>query len=224
MEYSYSNESQLYKLIYKFEELCLDKKYLFTNTRIKPENHILRRALTNFGYCNTETTILVERGTNNFNPDNILGKLKFTIRDYQIRDSEEIQSMAFNVFNYGRFHEDPYISVEHAKNRNKNWIIDLATSSKIIVGEINTTIFGFMAFSIEGNKASLQLGGVKSNFTIYSYPFWEKVFLEIKNRYEVQRISSTISSSNIRILNLYSSFGFKYSQTYFGYHKHRNKK
>ena len=217
----YSNEDLLYKSIADFEKYCVIHKYLFTNTRINPDDQIIRKVLSDQGYLNTETSLLVDRVVNNFNTDDI-GNLKFSLREYEIQDIEELKAISFDIFNHGRFFEDPYISEEIARTRNKNWIYDLMATSKIIVGEINTTMFGFMAFRVEGNRASLQLGGVKNNFTIYSYPFWHKFFLELIDKYEVKYISGLVSASNIRILNLYSYFGFKFSKAYFGYHKHRN--
>jgi len=220
-EIVYSDEKQLYKSLTEFEETCQTQKYLFTNTRINPDDQILRKALTEHGYFNTETSLLVERGINNLKFDVKLDNLKFVIRESKMPDLEELRMISFDIFNYGRFFEDPYISVENARIRNKNWINDLFNTSKIIIGELNKTIFGFMAFDVEGGKALLQLGGVRSNFSIYSYPFWYSVFLELIGKYEVRRISGIVSSSNIRIVNLYSHFGFKFSKVYFGYHKHR---
>jgi hypothetical protein len=221
-EIVYSNEYQLNMLIEKFEGYCINQKYLFTNIRINPEDKILRKVLNQLGYFNAETSLLVERGTNSFNVDNSVRNLKFTLRDYNVNDLDELQSMANTIFNHGRFFEDPYISYEQAKLRNKNWSNDLLAKSNIYIGEINTTIFGFMALNVENNKAVLQLGGVKNSFTMYSYSFWYKIFLEIIDKYEVKRISGLVSASNIRILNLYSYFNFKISNTFFGYHKHRN--
>jgi hypothetical protein len=220
-EVVYSSEKQLYKTIVKFEEFCISQKYLFTNSRINPDDRMLRKALSEMGYFNSETSLMVDLSINNFKPINNFGNLKFLIREYSAQDLEELRSISFNIFSHGRFFEDPYISIENAKARNKNWINYLIDKSIIIIGELNTTLFGYMAFQLEGDRASLLLGGVKSNFTMYSYPFWQKVFLELINKFEVKHISGIVSASNIRIMNLYSHFDFKFSKTFFGYHKHR---
>jgi hypothetical protein len=220
-EIVYSDEKQLYKSLTKFEEACQSQKYLFTNTRINPVDQILKKALTEHGYFNTETSLLVERGIYNLKFDKNIENLKFSIRECKIQDLDELRVISFDIFNHGRFFEDPYISAGNARIRNKNWIDDLLKMSKIIVGELNNRIFGFMAFNVEGEKALLLLGGVRSNFSIYSYPFWNKVFLELISNYKAKQITGIVSASNIRILNLYSYFGFKFLKAYFGYHKHR---
>ena len=221
-EIVFSSEELLHKLIIEFEEFCINENYLFTNTRINPDDKILRKVLSDQGFFNTETSSLIERNINNLKQDDIIKKVNFNIREYKPEDFEEIQSIAFDEFSYGRFFEDPYISIENARIRYKNWVIDLLTSSKIIVGEINSTVFGFMAFKVEGSDANIMLGGVKSNYAMFSYPFWYKFFLELNIKFEIKNVSALISASNIRILNLYSYFGFKFSKTFFGYHKHRN--
>ena len=218
----YSNESQLNKIIDKFEAFCLSQKYFFTNARINPDDQILRKSLSNMDYLNSETSLLVERGVKNFNPINV-GKLKFTLRNYNPQDMNDLKSISYEIFNHGRFFEDPFISNENARIRNKNWINDLIVSSIIIVGEINATIFGFMAFKIDDNKVTLQLGGVKLNYSVYAYPFWSEVIKYLINEQNAKHISGIISASNIRIINLYSFFEFKFTDVYFGYHKHRKK-
>lgn len=220
----YTSEKKLCKIIENFEELCLNNKVIFSNIRLSPEDLILRKVLLKYNFMNVETSLLVECGPKNLKSLKHLSRLKFLVRYIENRDIEELQSIAFNIFHYGRFFEDPYINQEIARTRNKNWINDLTKTSKILIGEINKNIFGFMAFNVEYNGIILLLGGVKSDATIYAYPFWDKILTELKNQYDFRNISAVISANNLSILNLYSFFGFKFSQSFFGYHKHRDLK
>lgn len=220
-EFVYSTEDQLYKLIEEHEKICNEQKCLFTNTRINPEDKILRKVLSNVGYLNTETSLIVELNTKNLKFDESINKLKFSTKYFNKEHIPNIEDMASTIFFHGRFFEDPYLSIDSAKARNRNWIKDLENSSSIIVGEINSGIFGFMAFKIDNDKATLILGGVKDNFKHLAYSFWLRIILELKNEHKIKKIIGVISASNIPSINIYSFFGFKVTHCFFGYHKHR---
>lgn len=221
IEFVYSDENQLYKLIEKHEEICVTQKYLFTNTRIAPDDKILRKVLNDLGYFNAETSLFVELNTKNITFDESINKLKFSTKKINAEDIQNIEDMASTIFHHGRFFEDPYISIENAKRRNENWIDDLKNSSDIIIGEKNSVPFAFMALKINDDIATLLLGGVKENFKFLAYPFWLRIFLELINKHKIKKIVSVISASNIPIINIYFYFGFKVTKCFFGYHKHR---
>lgn len=220
-EFVYSNEGQLHKLIQEYEKKCIQQKYLFTNTRIAPGDKILRKVLSTVGYLNTETSLIVELHTKNLKFDESINKLKFSTKYFKSRDIPDIEDMASSIFFHGRFFEDPFISIGDAKTRNRNWIKDLENSSNIILGEINSGIFGFMAFKMDNDVATLILGGVKDNFKHLAYSFWLRIILELKNEHKIKKIIGVISASNIPSINIYSFFGFKVTNCFFGYHKHR---
>lgn len=222
LEFVYSNQNQLHKLIEKFEETCIKQKYLFTNTRVSPEDKILRKVLSDLGYLNTETSLVVELNSKNLKFEERINKLKFNLKYSTTEDVEIIKDMSSDIFNHGRFFEDPFISVASARMRNKNWINDLKNTAAIIVGEKNSVAFGFMAFKVIEDKATLLLGGLKENFKLFAYPFWLNVILELIDKHEIKKITGVISASNLPVINIYSYFGFKVTGCFFGYHKHRH--
>lgn len=222
LEIKWSNEETLNTMLNSFEDICSNNGVMFTNFRVHPNHFQVRKALSELGYINVETSLKVERRMNNFKPENYkIGRLKFELIKYSGEFKRDLQAVSFEIFNHGRFFEDPNISKEHANIRNRNWVNDLIKGSKIYLGLINSHVVGFMSFNIINERATLQLGGVKH--PIYAYPFWLRVFSEIIDKYNASHVSGMVSASNLRILNLYSFFDFKFSETYLGYHIHRKK-
>jgi hypothetical protein len=114
------------------------------------------------------------------------------------------------------------ISPDVAKLRNSNWIDDLSKKSKILVGEKDNVIFGFMAFKNDEPYSSLELGGVNFVYSYLAYSFWYRVFEYLKNK-NIKSVRAMISAHNLNVINLYSYFGFKFTNSYIGYRKIRDK-
>lgn len=209
------------ELLIRFEDYCLTNNILYTSLRISPDSKIVKNLLENFGFVNVETSIFVNTNLKNIKQNKILDSFKFDIRECNDTDIDVMKSIASTEFKYGRFFEDPKIDVDVAKLRNSNWIDDLMKKSKILVGEKDGVVFGFMAFKNKDDVVNLEFGGVDSNYSHLAYSFWYRVFeyLKIEN---VISVNAMISSHNIGIINLYSFFDFKFTHSYIGYRKLRN--
>lgn len=218
---TYTDENKLKDMLSNFEDICYKDKFYFTSIRVDVNEATLRKALSKQGYINIETSLLVERKLGDIRVDKNIDALKFDLMRAKKEDEERLKVMTCEMFNYGRFFEDPLISEEKARERNKNWIVELTKNSNVLVGKIGTIIFGFMAFKIDREKVILQLGGLISSHYLFAYPFWYRILVELRDNYCTEYVSGLISASNIRVLNLYSYFGFKFTKAYFGYHKHR---
>lgn len=214
---SVENGNELLSLFEKISEL---DKIKYSSIRINPDNKLLKNILEDNGYANVETSIKAVSNINQITKNELFNKFKFSIEKCDKSDLDTIKYIAESEFKYGRFSEDCKINPIQAKVRNSNWIDSLYQNSNLIVGKVDSNIFGFMAFKISDSRATLELGGVNSNYSQLAYPFWCKVFEKLKE-FNVKSIDVMISASNIGIINLYSKFGFKFSETYFGYRKIR---
>ena len=209
------------ELLNKFEENCLNNNITYTSLRITPDSRNTKQLLEDFGFVNVETSIFVNNNLKNIKKNKILNAFKFVVRECEAADIDNIKSIASNQFKHGRFFEDSKIDTNVAKLRNSNWIDDLYIKSKILVGEYDGILFGFMAFKSNSRVTNLELGGVHSNYSHLAYSFWYKVFEYLKTEGNLS-VNAMISSHNIGIINLYSFFNFKFTQSYIGYRKLRN--
>ena len=172
------------------------------------------------GYISVETSLYVNNTIKNIKTNSFLEKFSFSIRECTIDDIDIVKGIASNDFNYGRFFEDAMIDVNSAKIRNSNWIDDLLKKSKVLVGEYDGKVFGFMSLKYTNKTINLEFGGVDSNFSHLAYSFWYRIFkqLDIEG---ITHVNALISANNIGILNLYSFFDFKFKNSYVGYRKIR---
>jgi hypothetical protein len=121
-------------------------------------------------------------------------------------------------YKFGRFYEDPFIEPSKATDRSRFWIGDLINQKAIIkVLKKKNIVVGFKAYKVNDKRADLILGGLIEEYIHLAYGFWANILLNIK---DVNEIHTLISSSNIDVLNLYSSFGFKFENPQLGFHKH----
>ena len=208
------------ELISQFEKYCDDTKVVYTSLRIKPDSKLKKELLEKCGYISVETSLYVNNTIKNIKTNSFLEKFSFSIRECTIDDIDIVKGIASNDFNYGRFFEDAMIDVNSAKIRNSNWIDDLLKKSKVLVGEYDGKVFGFMSLKYTNKTINLEFGGVDSNFSHLAYSFWYRIFkqLDIEG---ITHVNALISANNIGILNLYSFFDFKFKNSYVGYRKIR---
>jgi hypothetical protein len=208
------------ELISQFENYCNDSKIKYTSLRIKPDSKLKKELLEKCGYISVETSLYVANTIKNIKNNDFLEKFSFSIRECEVGDVNTVKQIASNDFNYGRFFEDAMIDINSAKIRNSNWIDDLLKKSKVLVGECNGQVFGFMSLKYTDKTINLEFGGVDSNFSHLAYSFWYRIFKQLESE-NITHINALISANNIGILNLYSFFDFKFKNSYMGYRKIR---
>ncbi|MBO6795098.1 MAG: hypothetical protein JJ895_14405 [Balneolaceae bacterium] len=193
----------------------------FYSARIPADNHQLKLALQNIGFQIVEHTLDVTSSSFDTNlAEELLQRIPVTTTPNVSDQLDAVKSIASESFNFGRFHEDPKITLEQASLRNRNWIDNLISQG----ADFNILLkkekaIGFMAWKVkEQDKAQLLFGGVKSNFQHLSYSFWADTLLKLSTN---ASINTTISSSNTPVLNLYNYFGFHFTNPQFGLHFHR---
>lgn len=148
----------------------------------------------------------------------IIDRFPVEITDFKLDDTDIIKNMSGEVFRYGRFFEDPMIDEVLAIQRQTKWVDDLIDENAIIrILKSKVNYAGFMAYTFSEEQAVLNLGGVRKGFRHLSYGFWARILLELADS---KCITTTISSSNTDIINLYSHFNFQFANPKFGYHKY----
>lgn len=218
---AFYDENDLNKLIPPFIEL-IKNKYCFISYRSQENNNSLKKILLENNFIIVEKSYLIEG--RNINIESIrrisdLCKLKSISTKAEVNAVKEI---AEEEFDYGRFFEDPFISESIAKKRNSNWVNDIIESDKteVVLLHKKDSVIGFMAFEEKDEYIELLLGGVKSSYAHLAYGFWGKFF----NDYCGQKlIRTTISCSNLPVVNLYSFMGFRFKTVLTGFHLHTNK-
>lgn len=126
-----------------------------------------------------------------------------------------VKRIAAGSFSYGRFHRDHKIPYEKAELRYENWIKSLHDENQILGISVMGEVGGFIAY----NDNTLVLHAICENIRgrgLSKY-MWTKVceFLFRNGRTELH---SSISATNLPILNLYTRLGFKITNAVDVYH------
>lgn len=205
-----------YTFLIKFFLEHLNNRYKFVSFRMSFQEPVLKRELIKSGFVLVEQSYRVEC----LNPQlegSLFSKIDVNFLSDTLGEIEEVKRIAREDFYYGRFFEDPFINEGAAQKRNEYWIDDIIKnpSYRILIATKNNSVIGFMAFSDEKSHIELLLGGLTSKFAHLSYSFWFHLF---HNYFKNRLIKTTISCSNLGIVNLYKKFGFNFTQIYAGFH------
>lgn len=131
-------------------------------------------------------------------------------------DVQQALTICNGAFSHGRFHRDFNLSKAAANLRYVNWLKQLLEIQQVYGLYWKGDLAGFIAYS--GN--SLVLHALAENYRglgLSKY-WWSEVCLELlaENNEEVK---SSISLSNLAVVNLYSSLGFVFKRPQDVYHR-----
>lgn len=208
-----------YILLIKVFLEYLNNKYRFVSFRTSHPDSILKKELIERGFVLVEQSYKVECLNPQFQGLLFSKKVDVNYLSDSLEEIGEIKRIGSEDFYFGRFFEDPFIEVGVAQKRNEYWIDDMIKNphNSILIAKKNNSVIGFMAFSDESSHIELLLGGLTSKYAHLSYSFWCHLF---DNYFKNKLVKTTISCSNLGIVNLYKKFGFNFTEHYTGFHLH----
>ncbi|WP_271768259.1 hypothetical protein [Aquimarina algiphila] len=212
-------EQQLIEVLNMVEKLLIKQSVIFVYTRIKAQNIIAKKILQEKGYYFAESSIsVVKNKVQKFTPYKC-PNIDFV--DFEDQYMNNLKEIARDSFDYSRFHEDPNITENSARNRYYNWIDDLINQNQDVkVAKKGNKIIGFsiQETNMDNNKSKLILAGCAKGREIFVKSLWNEIL--IYNKYRgVSSIETMISSANVGVFNVYNYFDFKVENTFFGFHK-----
>ena len=153
-----------------------------------------------------------------------INRMKVDLEKIDVSDFDSIsfiKSVAYSDFHHGRLLEDVFIKESQGRARTANWIDDLLKSPfDLYKATFRGKIIGFHAEKVNHSDKSVGwiLTGVASQYSVYAMPLWCAAF-ELAKKHEVEKITTMISASNTKVLNLYNRFPFRIDGSWFGFHK-----
>lgn len=216
---SFDTEQNLKEILVSTEKKLKKELVAFVYTRIKAQNHIAKKLLQEKGYYFAESSMsVIKNKIQKFVP---VKCPKIDYINFEVQYATELKQIAKNSFDYSRFHEDPYIDKNFARNRYYNWIDDLIDQNRDIkVAKKGNKIIGFsiQETKVEENKSKLILAGCARGSEIFVKSLWNEILI-YNQSLGISNIETIISSSNIGVMNVYNYFDFKTENTFFGFHK-----
>jgi hypothetical protein len=207
----------------KFNELIkLNNKsllYCRLNSNLKVNKRILYRS----GFNNVETQLHIVNGNiKRFTFPEQLGKRKLQISCANEEDYIAVSEISPLVFNFSRFHEDPFINKDLADLRMRFWCeyMHKIKMPLLVYRNRANELDSFIYYRNTNNSTiELVLGGSVPGRGMMTPLFWAS-FIDYFKNLGVSRIETKISASNISIANIYTFFNFIIKETYFDFHKH----
>jgi hypothetical protein len=143
-----------------------------------------------------------------------LPKAGFTLRQAEPADHEAIYQICDNAFHFGRYHTDPHFPRELANRRYVQWVRRALSGSDpgdlvFVLGRPGNVI-GFMHVALHEDNADLRLGAVVPGSSLGFWLYAET--LRAVHALGAKSVSTGISAANIRVLQIYSALGFRFSR------------
>ncbi|ATX82056.1 Acetyltransferase (GNAT) domain-containing protein [Mariprofundus ferrinatatus] len=131
-------------------------------------------------------------------------------------DINLLLAMCDASFLYGRFHRDFNLNHDMADRRYKNWLKQLADEENVLGLYHCNQLAGFIAH----NNGNLLLHAIDRKFRSQGLAkyFWSAACQELIER-GITEFRSSISASNLAVLNLYCSLGFRFNKAVDVYHR-----
>jgi GNAT superfamily N-acetyltransferase len=131
-------------------------------------------------------------------------------------DANEALAICHGAFAHGRFHRDLNLTKEAADLRYDNWLRQSLEAQQVYGLYWEKELAGFISSS--DNTLTLHAVGEKYRGKGLSKYWWSAVCSELLATGS-DEVKSSISASNIPVLNLYTSLGFSFRKPVDIYHR-----
>jgi ribosomal protein S18 acetylase RimI-like enzyme len=127
----------------------------------------------------------------------------------------DLLKICHGAFSHGRFQRDPYLDKTLADKRYDRWLEDLAENGKVYGLLMRNKIAGFIA--TKDNQ--LQLHAIAKEYQGKGIAkYWWSTVCDHLFAQGYETVTSSISASNLPVLNLYASLGFRFLTALDVYH------
>lgn len=161
-----------------------------------------------FYYCDTliEPHCNADRLRATYHPDASISK--------EI-NTEQLLAICHSAFAHGRFHRDFNLSKIASDLRYDNWLLQLLEANQVYGLYWQGVLTGFIAYN--GNNLVLHALAENVRGKGLSKYWWSAVCKELlTNKHE--NVTSSISATNLAVVNLYASLGFSFNNPQDIYH------
>lgn len=130
---------------------------------------------------------------------------------------KDILPICDGAFSHGRFHRDFNLSKNSADERYNQWLLDIYSKGSVFALRYKNNLAGFIAV----HQNELQLHAIHDEYRGKGYAkFWWSQVCQYLYSQGNQTLKSSVSASNLAVINLYSRLGFDFVMSIDVYHKY----
>jgi ribosomal protein S18 acetylase RimI-like enzyme len=131
-------------------------------------------------------------------------------------DPDAVLAICHGAFSHGRFHRDFLLSPAHADLRYDNWLRQLLDAGKVVGLLRGEELGGFIGIT----DNSLVLHAVAPSMRGQGLAkYWWHAVISVLFAAGNKTVTSSISASNVAVVNLYASLGFSFLHPQDIYHR-----
>ncbi len=144
------------------------------------------------------------------------------LRDATLDERLHVIELIPGMFNFSRFHEDPFIDSRLADLRMQNWVRQMVEEGKpLIVYKMKDVLTSFVFYEINGGVVTLTVGGSVEGRGMITPYFFGSVINHFKNMGLKTLNGIDVSIANTGIFKVYLALNLDLRNTYIDYHWHR---
>ncbi|MYM30237.1 GNAT family N-acetyltransferase [Duganella sp. CY15W] len=143
----------------------------------------------------------------------VAAKIVSIRRDF---DLDAMLAICHGAFAHGRFHRDFQVDPAAAALRYDNWLRQLAAADQVVALYAQDQLAGFIGY--HGNALVLHAVAAEFRGRGLAKYWWRQVIVELLNAGH-DTVTSSISASNLAVLNLYATQGFSFRHPQDIYHR-----
>ncbi len=154
-----------------------------------------------------------------------LPKPTLSFRSMQSQDLAEVERIADTAFQFGRYHTDPCFPAVLARRRYVHWVKNAFTTPDggdrmFILGQPGE-VSGFFHLVVRGDLGDLRLAAIDPRISTggRGYELYLNALHALRNC-GVRRVTAKISAANTAVLDIYTTFGFRFSKPRLIFHWH----
>lgn len=176
--------------------------------------------LASLGFCVVDVNVQLVReceGRASQPPQVFRGKVRLATAD----DEKNVAYIAREAFRYDRFHLDPLISEEVARDVKEAWVRNYFSGERgdaMVVAEVERTVEAFLLLLVSpGEGTTIDLIAVDP---VRQGRGLAAAMIEFASMFEPRRFVVGTQAANIASIRLYEKLGFRVSSTQYVMHAH----
>jgi nitrogen regulatory protein PII-like uncharacterized protein len=188
--------------------------YIVAKVPIKQISLVHKLENSKFFFVESQFDLIKKINSTNSIPKRLL-KVSKSSRSEKVTNKNQLNmildNIKRNIFDTDRISLDPYLGIELANKRYKNWITNIFNSGKSEIFNIihNENTIGFYIINDYGSSVRILLGGLYNKYKMFGLGFsLISAPINLAVSRNKKHLKGRVSSNNFQVLKIYQEYGY----------------